>query len=81
MGCRCRNGFKKKDLWMASEAQSSQPHSSDAEALKNQVDSLKDELKQSNEKYEKIMFMSSKFPDFENSVSAPVSNEANSSDE
>ncbi|KAL8238585.1 hypothetical protein R6Q59_015152 [Mikania micrantha] len=74
--------LRKKDLWMASEAQSSQPHSNEAEALRNQVDSLKDELKQSNEKYEKIfMFMSSKFSDFENSISAPVSNEANSSDE
>ncbi|KAL8253907.1 hypothetical protein R6Q59_032128 [Mikania micrantha] len=45
--------LRKKDFWITLEAQSSQPPSNEAEALRNQVDSLKDELKQSNEKYEK----------------------------
>lgn len=75
--------LRKKDFWMTSEAQPSQPLASEAEiALQNQVASLKEKLKQSNEKYEKMsMFMSSKFPDFESSVSATVSNEAHGSHE
>ncbi|KAL8254927.1 hypothetical protein R6Q59_033148 [Mikania micrantha] len=70
--------LKKTDFWMTSEAQSSQPHSNETETLRNQVASLKEELKQSNEIYEKIsMFMSSKFPDFESLVYEQVNDEAN----
>ncbi|KAM0039115.1 hypothetical protein Hdeb2414_s0012g00378301 [Helianthus debilis subsp. tardiflorus] len=73
--------FRKKDFWMTSEAGSSQPSSSETEALRNQVALLEEKLKQSNENSEKmLMFMSSKFPDFESSISAHVSGGANDLD-
>ncbi|KAL9992172.1 putative transposase, Ptta/En/Spm, plant [Helianthus debilis subsp. tardiflorus] len=73
--------FRKKDFWMTSEAGSSQLSSSEAEALRNQVALLEEKLKQSNEKSEKVlMFMSSKFPDFESSLSAHMRGGANDLD-
>ncbi|KAF5785698.1 hypothetical protein HanXRQr2_Chr10g0431711 [Helianthus annuus] len=73
--------FRKKDFWMTSEAGSSQPSSREAEALRNKVALLEEKLKQSNEKSEKVlMFMSSKFPDFESSISAHMRGGANDLD-
>lgn len=74
--------FRKKDFWMTSEPGSSQQTLSEDEALRNKVASLEEEVKQRNGKYEKLlMFVSSKFPDFESAVSAHVSSGANDLDE
>ncbi|KAK1426130.1 hypothetical protein QVD17_14799 [Tagetes erecta] len=76
--------LRKKDLWMTSEAESSQPPSSETETLRNQVTSLKEEvkeLKQSKDNYEKLsMFISLKFPEFKSVISSPMSSEANDSE-
>ncbi|KAK1434293.1 hypothetical protein QVD17_00029 [Tagetes erecta] len=69
--------LRKKDFWMTSEAESSRPPSNENETLRNKVASLEkksEEYEKKEERYEKLlMFMSSKFPDFESVISEPVS--------
>ncbi|KAJ0448352.1 hypothetical protein HanPSC8_Chr17g0781791 [Helianthus annuus] len=62
--------LRKKDNWMKSSVESSQRDSTENEDLRNQVTELKEELKQSNEKYERVTeFLSRKYPDFESTIS------------
>ncbi|XP_021997149.2 uncharacterized protein LOC110894261 isoform X2 [Helianthus annuus] len=62
--------LRKKDNWMKSAVESSQRDSTENEDLRNEVTELKEELKQSNEKYERVtQFLSQKYPDFESTIS------------
>ncbi|KAM0041642.1 hypothetical protein Hdeb2414_s0011g00369751 [Helianthus debilis subsp. tardiflorus] len=62
--------LRKKDNWMKSAVESSQRDSTENEDLRNEVTELKEELKQSNEKYERVTeFLSRKYPDFESTIS------------
>ncbi|KAK9070575.1 hypothetical protein SSX86_010977 [Deinandra increscens subsp. villosa] len=88
--------LRKKDNWMTSSgAEQSQPASSETENLKDQVVQLQEELKknkeeldqnkeklrQSDERYERFSrYMSTKFADFQSSISAPLGSEASGSD-
>ncbi|KAK1412236.1 hypothetical protein QVD17_33317 [Tagetes erecta] len=69
--------LRKKDFWMTSEAESSRPPSNENETFLNKFASLEkkvEEYEKRDERYEKLlMFMSSKFPDFESVISDPVS--------
>ncbi|KAL8260218.1 hypothetical protein R6Q59_028171 [Mikania micrantha] len=75
--------LRKKDSWMNTSVQSShQDSSSSNEDLKNQVIALKKELEHSNEIYQRMSeFISTKFPEFENMISTPVTDEAHDSEE
>ncbi|KAL8244827.1 hypothetical protein R6Q59_011085 [Mikania micrantha] len=74
--------LRKKDSWMNTSVQSShQDSSSTNEDLKNQVIALKKELEHSNEIYQRMSeFISTKFPEFENMISTPVTDEAHESE-
>jgi hypothetical protein len=68
--------FRKKDSWMKSAAESSQRNSNETENLRNEVTELKEELKQSNDKYNKLTeYLSRKFPDFETTSNEDDGNE------
>ncbi|KAL8240225.1 hypothetical protein R6Q59_013580 [Mikania micrantha] len=74
--------LRKKDSWMKASVQSSHQDSSHTnEDLENQVIALKKKLEDSNEKYQRMSeFISSKFPEFENIISTPVTDEAHDSE-
>ncbi|KAL8201803.1 hypothetical protein R6Q57_010950 [Mikania cordata] len=74
--------LRKKDSWMNTSVQSPHQDSSHTnEDLKNQVIALKKELEHSNEKYQRISeFISTKFPENENIISTPVTDEAHASE-
>ncbi|KAJ0715163.1 putative transposase, Ptta/En/Spm, plant [Helianthus annuus] len=62
--------LRKKDNWMKSAVESSQRDLTENEDLRNEVTELKEELKQSNEKYERVTeFLSRKYLDFESTIS------------
>ncbi|KAL8255342.1 hypothetical protein R6Q59_033563 [Mikania micrantha] len=74
--------LRKKDSWMNTSVQSSHQDSSHTnEDLKNQVIALKKELEHSNEKYQRMSeFICTKFPEFANIISTPVTDEATDSE-
>ncbi|KAL8251083.1 hypothetical protein R6Q59_034776 [Mikania micrantha] len=74
--------LRKKDSWMNTSVQSSHQDSSHTnEDLKNQVIALKKELEHSNDKYQRMSeFISTKFPEFANIISTPVTDEATDSE-
>ncbi|KAL8210937.1 hypothetical protein R6Q57_005374 [Mikania cordata] len=74
--------LRKKDSWMMTSVQSSQQDSSHTnEDLENQVIALKKKLEDSNEKYQRMSeFISTKFPEFENIISTPMTDEAHDSE-
>ncbi|KAL8199826.1 hypothetical protein R6Q57_013394 [Mikania cordata] len=74
--------LRKKDSWMKTSVQSSHQDSSHTnEDLENQVIALKKKLEDSNEKYQRMSkFINTKFPEFENIISTPVTDEAHDSE-
>ncbi|KAL8225806.1 hypothetical protein R6Q57_018363 [Mikania cordata] len=74
--------LRKKDSWMKTIVQSSHQDSSHTnEDLENQVIALKKNLEDSNEKYQRMSeFISTKFPEFENIISTPMTDEAHDSE-
>ncbi|KAL8242244.1 hypothetical protein R6Q59_012547 [Mikania micrantha] len=74
--------LRKKDSWMKTSVQSSHQDSSHTNVdLENQVIALKKKLEDSNEKYQRMSeFISTKFPEFENIISTPVTDEAHDSE-
>ncbi|KAL8224000.1 hypothetical protein R6Q57_019475 [Mikania cordata] len=74
--------LRKKDSWMKTSVQSSHQDSSHTnEDLENQVIALKKKPEDSNEKYQRMSeFISTKFPEFENIISTPMTDEAHDSE-
>ncbi|KAL8213798.1 hypothetical protein R6Q57_003247 [Mikania cordata] len=71
-----------EDSWMNTSVQSPHQDSSHTnEDLKNHVIALKKELEHSDEKYQRMSeFISTKFPENENIISTPVTNETHASE-
>ncbi|XP_076886338.1 uncharacterized protein LOC143536171 [Bidens hawaiensis] len=68
--------FRKKNSWMKLVAESSEQDTSENEVLKNKVIALEAKQKREKEKYEKMFeFISTKFPDFENTIAMETSDE------
>ncbi|KAD4180380.1 hypothetical protein E3N88_28971 [Mikania micrantha] len=76
--------IEKKDAWMKSIAEPSQGEATTREAnedLKNQINELKEQLKHSNEKRDRMSdFLLTKFPDFESIISKSVNDDDTGSD-
>ncbi|XP_076917453.1 uncharacterized protein LOC143577528 [Bidens hawaiensis] len=71
--------LRKKDRWMKSIAKSTQRDSSENEVLRNKVITLEAEQKRDKDKYEKMFkFISTKFPDFENTIATQAVDEGDS---
>ena len=71
--------LRKKDRWMKSIAESTQRDSSENEVLRNKVITLEAEQKRDKDKYENMFkFISTKFPDFENTIATQAVDEGDS---